>query len=189
MLSADISGADVAFLSSHLFLTATWAAPCQAGLELQTQKSAFCEVTRSERMKPGAQDGTGKSGGILVPMCALQISAAEEDCSVLVTSLGRFLFPGCVKGFVFLCTKQRTGRSSGLCTQRVHTPQGITACCTLALWDCRAPGSFPWPPTRDSISCYQLSLCSLVRMVNTNHCPGGGKPNCASVEELLLNSL
>lgn len=75
-LCADISGAKVAFLRSHLFLTAAWAAPsCQAGLEGLSYRhrkvQLVCKVTKSESMKPGAQDGTEKSGRIPVPVCVL----------------------------------------------------------------------------------------------------------------------
>lgn len=117
---------------------------------------------------------------------------------MLATSLGRLLFPGCVKGFVFLCTKQKAARSSGLHTEHCHPgvlaasqPGGAEAHLAVALalqrnWPL---DHFPWATNRDSIRWYQLSLWSLVRMVNKNHSPGGGKTSCASVEELLLNSL
>lgn len=74
-LCADISEANSAFLSSRLFLTAAWAAPCQAGLEGLSYRhrkvQVVCKVTRSESMKPGAQDGTEKPRRIRVLVCVL----------------------------------------------------------------------------------------------------------------------
>lgn len=62
----------------------------------------------------------------------------------------------------------------------------------VALWDFRGAGRSIislGPPAKDLIRWYQLSLRSLVKMVNKNHSPGGGKTICASVEGLLSNGL
>lgn len=113
-LRADISWDMMAFLSSHLFFTVAWAAwSCQAGLagliSRHRKVQLDCKVTRSESIKPGAQDGTKQ---IRENPCAhvcfahanvkAEVNAPEKDWSTLATSLERlsplplvmYLFPG-----------------------------------------------------------------------------------------------
>lgn len=144
-LCADISEANSAFLSSRLFLTAAWAAPCQAGLEGLSYRhrkvQVVCKVTRSESMKPGAQDGTEKPRRIRVLVCVLLtlmlkqgwvLQRRTEAC--WQPAWGEFSSLHKVKGFVFLCTKQRTARSSGLCTKRFQTPQSMGCITAWSGW-------------------------------------------------------